>query len=310
MQQKNAITKTLHDLYAHMGLSVDQVDPKSGFTVHYLQDTFTQLPFRSEPFRPDYFSFLFIKEGLGRYTIDDQAFDIKPGTVYFTNPGNYRTFEWEKINDVCLITFNESYLIEHVHADIYKEFSFLLTETVRPATLQQEQFAEMEYIYRQIHREHLGQALYKNRIIGSLFVVLLLKIKAYVWQDYNPIYEGNRSSQIVKTFKKTLDSHYRDLIAGKEERVLRVQDYADRQHLHPNYLSTVIKTKTGKSISTWIAEKTIAEARSLLQHDTASIKEIAYLLGFAESAHFSNYFKKYTGQSPVAYRKEHLRDPS
>ncbi len=37
-----------------------------------------------------------------------------------------------------------------------------------------------------------------NKIIGNLFVVILLKIKAYFWEDYNPIYEGNRSSQIVK----------------------------------------------------------------------------------------------------------------
>lgn len=136
--------------------------------------------------------------------------------------------------------------------------------------------------------------------------MLLLRIKAFFWQDYNPIYEGNRSSQIVKTFKKTLESHYRSLVAGKEDKVYRVQDYADLQHLHPNYLSTVIKTKTGKSISTWIADKTIAEAKSLLQHASSSIKEIAYLLGFTESAHFSNYFKKHTGLSPVAYRKAHL----
>lgn len=306
MQQKGALAKTLKDLYASMNLPVDLVDPVSGFTIHYIQDTFTQLPFKSEGFRPDYFSFLFVKNGRGKYTIDEKEFDIKSGTVYFTNPGNYRIFEWQEVKDVCLITFNESYLTEHVHHDIYKEFSFLLTETVQPSILQPEQFAAIESVYRQVHKEHLGNSPYKNRIIGSLFVVLLLRIKAFFWQDYNPIYEGNRSSQIVKTFKKTLESHYRSLVAGKEDKVYRVQDYADLQHLHPNYLSTVIKTKTGKSISTWIADKTIAEAKSLLQHASSSIKEIAYLLGFTESAHFSNYFKKHTGLSPVAYRKAHL----
>ncbi|PSK94092.1 AraC family transcriptional regulator [Taibaiella chishuiensis] len=310
MQQKGAITRNLHDLYASMGLPVDPVHPGSGFTVHYLQDTFTELPFRSEAFRPDYFSFLFIKNGQGQYTIDDHTFPIKPGMVYFTNPGNYRTFTWEQLEDVCLITFRESYLVEQVHPDIYKEFSFLLTEVVAPCNLRPEQFAEMEYIYRQICREQLGHSLYKDRIIGNLFVVLLLKIKEYVWQDYNPIYEGNRSSQIVRNFKSALERHYRSLVAGKEERVFRVQDYAALQHLHPNYLSTVIKAKTGKAIGTWIAEKTIAEARALLQHDTTSVKEIAYLLGFSETAHFSNYFKKHTGDTPLAYRKMHLRDQS
>jgi len=83
-----------------------------------------------------------------------------------------------------------------------------------------------------------------------------------------------------------------------------VQDYADKQNLHVNYLSSVISSKTGKSISTWISEKTIAEAKVLLQDKTLSIKEIADKLGFLEAPHFSNYFKKHTGQSPAEYRKQ------
>jgi AraC family transcriptional activator of pobA len=60
--------------------------------------------------------------------------------------------------------------------------------------------------------------------------------------------------------------------------VFRVQDYAAAQHLHPNYLTNVVKTKTGKPISAWIADKTIAEAKSLLQNSASSIKEIASLV--------------------------------
>jgi len=305
MHKKEAIAKTLYDLYERMGLPVDLVDPTSGFTIHYLKDTFTEFPFKSIPYRPNYFSFLFVKDAHGKYTIDEMTFPIEPGTVYFTNPGNYRTFEWYAITDVCLITFDESYLKEHVHHDIYKEFSFLLTETVQPRILQPMLFTELELLCGQIHKEHRGDSIYKNRIIGSLFVVLLLKIKEYFWEDYNPIYEGNRSSLIVKVFKKNLEDHYRNLVAGKDEKVYRVQDYAAMQNLHPNYLSNVIKTKTGKSVGTWIADKTIAEAKSLLQNYATSIKEIAGLLGFTESAHFSNYFKKHTNLSPISYRKQH-----
>ena len=219
MQKKEAISKTLYDLYKTMGLAVDLVDPKSGFTIHNLKDTFTELPFKSIPYRPDYFSFIFVKDAYGKYIIDEMAFTIEPGTIYFTNPGNYRIFEWHSITEAYLITFNESYLTEHVHHDIYAEFSFLLTEIVQPKILQPELFKEVEQLYRQIHKEQLGHSPYKNRIIASLFVVLLLKIKEYFWQDYNPIYEGNRSSQIVKTFKQTLEKHYRNLVNGKEEKV-------------------------------------------------------------------------------------------
>ncbi|MDD7887990.1 AraC family transcriptional regulator [Flavivirga sp. 57AJ16] len=306
MTSKSIIVKDLAELYESIGLPSDAVDSSSGFTIHYLQDTFKKFPYKSIPFRPNYFSFLFVKNAYGKYTIDDKGFDINPRTVYFTNPGNYRVFEWQKITNTCLITFNESYLKEHVHADTYNHFSFLLTETVEPRTLSIEQFEDIENLYKLIHKEYLSNTPFKNEVIGNLMVVLLLKIKEYFFQNYNPIYEGNRSSQIVKTFKRNLEDHFRNLVKGTEEKQLRVQDYANLQFLHVNYLSTVISSKTGKSISTWISEKTITEAKVMLLNQKLSIKEIANKLGFLESSHFSNYFKKHTSESPAKYRKTYF----
>jgi AraC family transcriptional activator of pobA len=305
MHAKETASENLYDLYKIMDLPLGQVDPKTGFTVHSLSETFATLPFKSISYRPDYFSFTFVKNARGKYVIDDMDFPTEPGMIYFTNPGNFRQFEWYQIEDAYLITFKESFLKEHVYHDVYKDFSFLLTETVQPKILRPSEFEEVEQLYHQIHKEQLGQSPYKNKIIGSLFVALLLKIKEYFWQDYNPIYEGNRGSMIVKVFKQNLENSFRDLLNGKIDKIPRAQDFAALQHLHPNYLSTVIKTKTGKAISTWIADKTMAEAKSLLQNSTKSIKEITYLLGFTEATHFSNYFKKHTDLSPAAYRKQH-----
>jgi AraC-like DNA-binding protein len=304
MSRKEIIPNTLYDLYKSLGIPVDLLDPADEFTVHDVKDLLTELPIVSPRFRPNYFNFLFVRSAYGRYTIDDMAFDLEPGTIYFTNPGCYRTFGWNSIERAWLITFNESYLKEYVQAEIYKEFPFLLTETVRPLRLGMEEFTEFEQWCTLLYEEQRSDSPYKKKIVGNLFVVLLLKIKARFWKDYNPIYEGNRGSQIVKTFKKDLERHFRDLVGGKAERVFRAHDFAGLQHLHPSYLNNVIKSKTGRSMSVWIAEKTIAEAKSLLQDATVPIKEIAYRLGFAESTHFSAFFKKHAMVSPADYRKQ------
>lgn len=297
---------TLYELYETLGLPVGLIEAGAGITVHNLKDVHFELPYKSPVFRPNYFSFIFVKDARGQYTIDDQTFATTPGMVYFTNPSNYRIFEWTEVNDATLITFDESFLKVNLHADIFNEFPFLLTETVAPQVLDKVAFAEMESIYSLIQKEYKRDSVLKFRIIGNLFIVLLLKIKERFWSDYNPIYEGNRSSQIVKGFKRMLEQHYRDLTSGTVQVVNRVQDYADAQGLHPNYLSNVIKSKTGKAIGTWIAEKTIAQAKSLLQNSDISIKEVAFRLGFSEAAHFSTYFKKHTAISPVTYRKDYI----
>ncbi len=85
--------------------------------------------------------------------------------------------------------------------------------------------------------------------------------------------------------------------------VYRLQDYASAQNLHPGYLSAVIKAKTGKPIHTWIAEKSTAVAKAMLQHSSIPVKEIAYKLGFSDTAHFSNHFKKNSGFTPSSYRE-------
>jgi AraC family transcriptional activator of pobA len=69
----------------------------------------------------------------------------------------------------------------------------------------------------------------------------------------------------------------------------------------------VIKSKTGKTAKACIAEKIICEAQGLLLHTSLSNKEISYRLGFVESSHFSAYFKKYTGTTPLAYRQRYCQ---
>lgn len=307
--EKILVFNNVRDQYSYLGLPVDNIDLRNEFNIHNLKDIHDVVPYKSPVFRANFFSFVFVKDAYGQYTTDDQVFNTVPGTIYFTNPGHYKSYEWRQIKEVCLVTLSESFLKQNVHAAIFEEFPFLLAETVPPRVLQPEKFAEFEELYRQIIRQYQSDSPYKNKIIGNLFVVVLLKIKEYFWEDYNPIYEGNRSSQIVKNFKRLLEKHYRDLSKGAAQRVFRVQDYADAQSLHPNYLSNVIKSKTGKPIGTWIAEKTIAEAKSLLRHSPVSIKEIAFLLGFNETAHFSSYFKKHTQTSPILYRKQHGAAP-
>lgn len=304
-EPEKLIFNTLKEQYIYFGLPDELIDEKTDFAIHNLKEIHADLPYHSPVFRPNFFSFVFVKDGSGKYTTDELVFDTVPGTIYFTNPGHYKSYNWQRIGEIYLITLSESFLKENVHPDIFEEFPFLLAETVQPRVLSPDAFSEFEQLYLQILKEYQSAGTYRNRVIGTLFVVVLLKVKEYFWKDYNPIYEGNRSSQIVKEFKRMLEKHYRDLGAGSMEKAYRVQDYADAQSLHPNYLSNVIKIKTGKPIGTWIAEKTITEAKSLLQNSSISIKEIAYRLGFSESTHFSNYFKKHTDLSPALFRKQH-----
>ena len=295
------VHNSIADLYRALNLPIEQ---DMDFTIHNLAEIHPEVPFTSPVFRANYYSFVFVKDGRGTYTTDDKVFPTEPGTIYFTNPGHIKAFDLKELNEAYIITLTEAFLKENVHADIFEEFPFLLAETVPPSVLSKEEFKAFEVLYLQIAEEFKATSTFKNRILGNLFVVLLLKIKEQFWKNYNPIEEGDRSSEIVRQFKKTMESHFRTLSKGEVGYHFQVQDYANAQNLHPNYLSNVIKSKTGKSVNTWIAEKMISEAQALLKNTNLTGKEIAHRLGFSEATHFSSFFKKHTGQTPGSYRKQ------
>ena len=187
---------------------------------------------------------------------------------------------------------------------MYDEFPFLLSEIVPPKTLSDKKFKEYETLYKQIFDEYEKPSVYKNKILGNLFVVLLLKLKEEFWLNYNPIVEGNRNSQIVKSFKQLLESEFKKVMETQQnDSKLQVQHFAERLNLHPNYLNSVIKSKTGKTINEWIVIRTLSAAESLLKNTSLSVKEIAYRLGYSEPTHFNRFFKKHQNTTPILYRK-------
>lgn len=294
------VHKSVSDLHKSLHLPATE---KLDFTIHFLPDIHPELPFQSPVFRADYFTFILVQSGKGSYTIDSHRFPFKTKSMYFTNPGHIRAFEVEETKVGYMIAFTENFLRENVHRDIFEEFPFLLTEIVPPKVLTDEEFNEFEKAHLQIMEEFRKTSRYKNKILGNLLVTLLLKTKEKFWSDYDPIEDGERNSQIIKSFKQLLEEEFTGLMKGSVKHISNVQEYANRLNLHPNYLSQVMKAKTGKTTNQWISDRTLSAAKTLLKNTTLSSKEIAYMLGFKEPTHFGRFFKKQTGVTPHSFKK-------
>jgi len=79
--------------------------------------------------------------------------------------------------------------------------------------------------------------------------------------------------------------------------------YAEKLHISPNYLNILCKKNLKISATQLIHQRISIEAKRLLQSTERSIKEIAFELGFADQAYFSNFFKQQTGASPSDFRE-------
>ncbi|TAI49430.1 helix-turn-helix domain-containing protein [Flagellimonas allohymeniacidonis] len=280
------------------------LDQDSEFTIHRLELVHPK-PTKSPTFRANYYSFVLVKKGSTKYSIDNHVFSTRDRTLYFTNPGHLKSFDISEVTHGFLITVSEAYLKENIHEKVFDDFSFLLTEIVPPCHLEETRFSELHNLAEQILSEQKNGSILKHKIISSLFMVFLLKVKEYLLGDADFKQAYDRDSEIVNQFKKDLESKFRNLVADKSvsKTIPQVQDFAEAQHLNPSYFSTVIKTKTSRTANQWIQGKICSEAKALLSNTRDSIKEIAYTLGFHEATHFSKFFKKYEGVTPGAFRK-------
>jgi AraC-like DNA-binding protein len=100
---------------------------------------------------------------------------------------------------------------------------------------------------------------------------------------------------LLQKFIQLISNHYVDKRT--------VQEYADLLSVTANYLSQAVKQVSGKNALTFISERVVAEATSLIQYTELEITEIAYQLNFSDPANFGKFFKKQTGLSPSEFRK-------
>ena len=81
-----------------------------------------------------------------------------------------------------------------------------------------------------------------------------------------------------------------------------MQDYAGLLHRSPKTLANLFASCGQPSPLNIIHDRVNAEARRLLLYTTKSAKEIAYLLGYEDTAAFSRFFAKMNGESITGFR--------
>ncbi len=72
--------------------------------------------------------------------------------------------------------------------------------------------------------------------------------------------------------------------------------------IHPVHLNRLMKKYMHCTTSEYIMQKKIERAKLYLIETNMSVTDIAYTLGFFDSAHFSGKFKKLSGLTPTEYK--------
>lgn len=84
---------------------------------------------------------------------------------------------------------------------------------------------------------------------------------------------------------------------------LSLRDVARAVTLSPGHLTTTVRRRTGRTVQEWIAERRMAQARTLLSGSALSVDEVARAVGVADPSYFARLFRRAHGVSPREWRR-------
>lgn len=294
-------TQSLEDFYKHkFNWMPDNVKNGMGHFNVFRTEEFIGKHAGPVPYsRKDYFK-ISLLVGKNRLSYADKVVDVEKQALVFSNPlipYKYESLSDEQTGLFCI--FTEAFFS---HFGNIKEYPVFQPGCMPVYFLTDEQVPSIKAVFTKMLDEIRSDYTYKYDVLRNLVFELVhnaMKMQPAVTSLYSG---SNASTRISSLFMELLERQF-PIESPRQQIVLQSpSDFATQLSVHVNHLNRALRENTGKTTSRLIAERVTQEARSLLLHTNWNINEIAWTLGFEESAHFINFFKKNTDQSPGAFR--------
>ena len=241
-------------------------------------------------------------EGETSVSFNLHEFRLKKDSMFIFTPKNILQVNSQQYFKADVIAISPDFM-RRINIDIKNMMPLFLKFVENPTlALTPEESRSMRGMIAQIERETRGpETHFSFDIVSGLIAATIYKVGDIMYHYLAEHPEGqnnshNRAEEYFKQFTHLLGEHFR------EER--SVGFYARQLCITPKYLTTLIKRISGQSVSEWIDNYVILEAKTLLKYSTMSIQEIAYYLNFPNQSSFGSYFKRNTGMSPSQYKAQ------
>lgn len=234
----------------------------------------------------------------------DRSIELNGTCLMFANPHIPYSVE---LHDPFLrgysCLFTEAYMRENDRSESLQQSPLFKVGGTPIFHLSEEQTAYVRSIFQKILAEQGTDYLYKGDLIRT-YIQLLVHEALRMQPTESFVQHKNASSRITAMFLELLERLFPVESPDQTMPLKTAHDFADQLGVHINHLNRVVKEVTGKPTTAHIAERVVGEAKALLHHTSWSTAEIAYSLGFEYPTYFNIFFKKHTGTTPQAFRRD------
>jgi len=225
----------------------------------------------------------------------------KQGILFATPKIPYRYLPKNKDQSGFFCVFTKEFLSKSKTGILIDELPIYKPDSDFVFQLNDSQYQDIEGIFKRMDNELSSDYAYKYDLLRNYVLELI-----HTGQKLKPIESlessTNASGRITSLFIELLERQFPIESTTQSIRLKSPVDFAGTLGVHINHLNKVLKETTGKTTTEIINGRIAEEAKLLLKQTPWNVSEIAFTLGFEEVAHFSNFFKKHSGLSPIQFR--------
>jgi len=232
----------------------------------------------------------------------DKVIDIEQNALLFATPKipyHYVPQDDDQHGAFCI--FTADFLLPNKSGVVLDELPIFQPGSVPVFQLSDAEADEIAPIFNKMLKELSSDYVYKYDLLRNYVLELI-----HTGQKLQPALAlhptHSASARVSSLFIELLERQFPIESIHQRIQLRTAKDYAERLAVHVNHLNKVLKETSGKTTTDIIASRVAQEAKILLKQTNWNVSEIAYSLGFEETAHFSNFFKKQTAASPAAFR--------
>lgn len=243
------------------------------------------------------YKFVWATEGSVKGEIDNIPFMLQPGQLLTLSPHHH--LKIENINGKCgALLFNSNFYCIFGHDEEVSCNGLLFTGSseFKLWDLSEQEKSFIAEIIAKIELEFQEADNLKEEMLRILLKQFIIFCTRLARKKFTPLAINEKNMEVIRQYYVLIDEHFRTKHL--------VREYASLLNRSPKTLSNVFATAGLPSPLRILHNRIEAEAKRLLIYTTKSAKEIAFLLGFEDTATFSRFFSNQTGESITIYRNK------
>jgi YesN/AraC family two-component response regulator len=248
----------------------------------------------------DYYEIYYLSGGKRRYFINHTLYDIDCGDVILVDKGDIHRTQISESGEKY-----ERYLI-HFSQELVNKIDPLIPENellkcfeTKKLHVSAPSMHNFNSLLRKLENECKYDDAFNRQLCTVHFIELMINLNKFSSQ------KNLRLTDDLTEYEDRIQSVCK-YICNYYNRPINLEEIAKIAYMSPTYFSKKFKKVTGFGFNEYLNSVRVKMAINMLLETRYSITEIAMYCGYQDSNYFGDVFRKMTGMSPSAYRKQHI----